>query len=459
MYTMHTHQKSSGPHAEVIRVSFPLVLSMGATTVMEFTDRVFLGRYSLDALAAAVPSGLMALLVMSIFMGTAGYVSVFVAQYTGAGRLDKVGRVLWQGVYFALAATVFFVACSFLGDYAFALMNHGPVLRELEVTYFSILCIFAGFQVLGAVFSGFFMGLGRTRPVMVVTLLGMCLNIPLDYCLINGVWVFPSWGMQGAAVATGLSWVVVATILGCLIFASGKDCDFSLFASLRPHGSMLLRLIRFGIPNGFQFFLDIFAFTVFTAIVGHIGVQELAATNIVLNINGIAFMPLIGFSLGTSTLVGQALGGGNPSWAERVTMASLQIAGMYTVCVGIIYLLFPEALLGLFKPEGFTQSQYAFVMDTGKSLLRIVLVYLGFDVMTFVFAGALKGAGDTAFIMKVTAVAALGCMLVPLSLGVLWQGLGIWFAWSCVLCYIVFLSLCMLVRYHLGRWREMLVID
>ncbi|GAU07900.1 MATE family efflux transporter [Desulfoplanes formicivorans] len=459
MYIMHTQQKRTGPHGEVIRVSFPLVLSMGATTVMEFTDRVFLGRYSLDALAAAVPSGLMALLVMSVFIGTGGYVSVFVAQYTGAGRLDKVGRVLWQGVYFALAATVVFVACSFVGDHVFDLMNHSPEVKKLEVVYFSILCLFAGFQVLGAVFSGFFMGLGRTRPVMLVTLFGMCLNIPLDYCLINGVWLFPQWGMQGAAVATGMSWVVVATVLGCLVFSPGHGRDFSLFASVRPDATLFKRLVRFGFPNGFQFFLDIFAFTVFTAIVGHIGVQELAATNIVLNINGIAFMPLVGFSLGTSILVGQALGGGNPPWAERVTMASMQIAAAYTVCVGIIYLIFPEALLGLFKPVGFTAGEYAYVMETGKSLLYIVLVYLGFDVMTFVFAGALKGAGDTAFIMKATAVAALGCMLVPLSIGILWLGLGLWFAWSCVLCYIVFLSLCMLVRYHLGRWREMLVID
>ena len=449
----------SGPRGDVVRISLPLVLSMGATTVMEFTDRVFLGRYSLDALAAAVPSGLMVLLVMTMFIGTGGYVSVFVAQYTGAGRLDKVGRVLWQGMYFALAATIVLLICSAGGSFVFDLMKHSPAVRELEVDYFSILCRFAGFHVLGAVFSGFFMGLGRTRPVMLVTLLGMCLNIPLDYCLINGVWIFPQWGMQGAAVATGTSWVVVATILGGLVFSPGNARDFSLFASIRLHTPLLMRLVRFGSPNGFQFFLDIFAFTVFTAIVGHIGVQDLAATNIVLNINGIAFMPLIGFSLGTSTLVGQALGAGSPRRAERVTMASLQIAAVYTVCVAVAYLLFPEDLLALFKPVGFTTGEYAHVMETGKGLLYIVLVYLGFDVMTFVFAGTLKGAGDTAYIMKVTAIAAFGCMLVPLSLGILWKGYGIWFAWSCVLCYIVFLSMSMMFRYRFGKWREMLVIE
>jgi len=298
---------------------------------MEFTDRIFLARYSLDAIAAAVPSGFMVLLVMTFFLGTAGYISVFIAHYIGSHRFDSVGKMLWQGIYFSLAATVIFIGFSMLGPLIFDLMGHAPAIRSLESEYFRILCVFAGCDILGTVFSGFYIGQGRTRPVLLVTLLGMFVNIPLDYCLINGIWLFPEWGIRGAAVATGISWAIIMLLLGVLVFLPQQVRHFSLLSTKQLEAARLLRLVRVGFPNGLQFFLDIFAFTVFAAVVGHIGVQELAATNIVLNINAIAFMPLVGFSMGTSTLVGQALGAGCPQKAQLMTRSSLHLAGMYTV--------------------------------------------------------------------------------------------------------------------------------
>jgi len=97
----------------------PLVVSLGATTVMEFTDRLFLARYSLDAIAAALPAGIMALLAMTIFLGTTSYVSVFVAQYTGQGRPEMVGRAVWQGIYVALLGAAVLGGMAFLGRWHF----------------------------------------------------------------------------------------------------------------------------------------------------------------------------------------------------------------------------------------------------------------------------------------------------------------------------------------------------
>ncbi|MDD2218619.1 MAG: MATE family efflux transporter [Desulfoplanes sp.] len=444
----------SASHKEVVRISLPLVLSMGATTLMEFTDRIFLARYSLDAIAAAVPSGFMVLLVMTFFLGTAGYISVFIAHYIGSHRFDSVGKMLWQGIYFSLAATVIFIGFSMLGPLIFDLMGHAPAIRSLESEYFRILCVFAGCDILGAVFSGFYIGQGRTRPVLLVTMLGMFVNIPLDYCLINGIWLFPEWGIRGAAVATGISWAIIMLLLGVLVFLPQQVRHFSLLSTKQLDAARLLRLVRVGFPNGFQFFLDIFAFTVFAAVVGHIGVQELAATNIVLNINAIAFMPLVGFSMGTSTLVGQAMGAGCPQKAQLMTRSSLHLAGMYTVLVAMVYLVFPGPLLGVFKPANLSFEAYAPVLGMSAELLYFVLGYLAFDVLTFVLAGTLKGAGDIAFIVYAHGAAAIVCMIVPLGVGVFWLGRGVYFAWTCVLCYSLFLSTAMTMRYRGGKWKK-----
>ncbi len=86
-------------YREILRVSLPLVAGTSTSMIMEFTDRVFLSHYSLTAIAAAMPGGIAAFLFISFFMGIAGYVSVFIAQYTGAGERRRTGSALWQGIF------------------------------------------------------------------------------------------------------------------------------------------------------------------------------------------------------------------------------------------------------------------------------------------------------------------------------------------------------------------------
>ena len=117
-------------YKDIFRISLPLVLSMGATTVMEFTDRVFLGRYSLDALAAAMPAGITSFLFTSFFIGTAGYVNVFIAQYIGANDNKGVGESLWQGIYFSIFGAVCMALLSLIAVDLFALIGLGRFFIE-----------------------------------------------------------------------------------------------------------------------------------------------------------------------------------------------------------------------------------------------------------------------------------------------------------------------------------------
>ncbi len=103
----------------VVTVSLPLVMSIAETTVMEFTDRVFLSNYSLDAIAAAMPSGYTAFLAMTFFMGIAGYLNVIIAQYTGACAEHRIGASLWQGIYFSIFSGLILCGIAFTGEMLF----------------------------------------------------------------------------------------------------------------------------------------------------------------------------------------------------------------------------------------------------------------------------------------------------------------------------------------------------
>jgi MATE family multidrug resistance protein len=140
-------QKKINPYRSVLRVSLPLVISMSSTMIMEFTDRVFLANYSLDAIAAALPAGITAFLFISFFLGTAQYLNVFVAQYSGSGRPQRIGAVLWQGIYFSVLSGAALGGLSFLAEAVFQIGGHAIEVQILEAVYFRVLCLGSGILI------------------------------------------------------------------------------------------------------------------------------------------------------------------------------------------------------------------------------------------------------------------------------------------------------------------------
>jgi MATE family multidrug resistance protein len=450
--------KKMKPYRQVLRVSLPLVVSMSSTMIMEFTDRIFLANYSLDAIAAALPAGIAAFLFISFFLGTAQYLNVFVAQYTGSGRLQRVGAALWQGIYFSVLSAVAMVSLFFLAEPLFELGGHPPEVRVLEVTYFRVLCLGSGVLIVATALSCFFSGRGKTRPVMIINMIGTLFNIPLDYALINGIWFFPEWGILGAGIATVMSWSLVAVVFAFMIFSGENNRVFNVRNHRAFEANLFGRLMRYGIPSAIQFSMDIFAFTFFIFMVGRIGKLQLAATNIVLSINSLAFMPMMGFSLATSTLVGQALGRNRPDEAVAATRATIHVVLVYISILLVIFLLTPQPLLELFKPTHLAPEAFVGISETGIRLLRFVAAYLFFDALYMIFIGVLKGAGDTRFIMWSIGTLSLAVMILPIYIGVEVFNAGVYFAWSCATCFVFLLFAVSFRRYLQGRWKKLRVV-
>ena len=124
MMTQSVGPKTISSYREVLRVSMPLVVSMTTTVVMTFTDRVFLANYSIDAIAAALPAGIISYVFLVFFADTAGYANVIIAHYTGAGTLHRVGNALWQAIYFAVIAWVIMIGLSFAAGPLFRWVGH-----------------------------------------------------------------------------------------------------------------------------------------------------------------------------------------------------------------------------------------------------------------------------------------------------------------------------------------------
>jgi MATE family multidrug resistance protein len=446
-------------YKEILKISLPLVLSMGATTVMEFTDRIFLGRYSMDALAAAMPAGITSFLFTSFFLGTAGYVNVFIAQYTGANDNKGVGSSLWQGIYFSIFGAVIMALIAIPAVWFFAFIGHDPEIQRLEVIYFRILCYGTGASLLGTTLSCFYSGRGLSRNVMLVNIIGTLFNIPLDYAIINGVWGFPELGIQGAALATVMSWVLIASIFILLIFKKKYNERFGVWKARQFNPKLFMKLMRYGIPGGVQFFLDILAFTFFILIVGRLGKQELAVTNLVMSINSLSYMPMYGFSIGVSTLVGQAMGGRDPNSAVIAANATAHIALAYVFGLVVLFVFLPVPLITLFLPTDLAPADLNSILGMGTILLRFVAAYLFFDSINIIYMGVLKGAGDSRFIMWSMGLAAVFFLFIPVWVGVTQFGMGLYFSWTFITIYLFLLSLMVFTRFYKGKWKTIQIIE
>jgi MATE family multidrug resistance protein len=380
-----------------------------------------------------------------------------VAQHHGAGQDDKVGRVLWQSVPLALFAGVFNLALVPVAPIFFGWVGHVPAVQAEEVILFRILCLGALPVVMASAFSGMLSGLGRTRPVMVVTLSATGINILLDYLLIFGHWGFPEMGIAGAGWASVTSGCVQLVAYSFVVFSTRYRLPYRTL-NWRPDRKAFWALIRFGLPSGVQFFIDMVGFTGFILLVGRLGRNELAATNLAFNVNTIAFMPMIGIGITVSVLVGQALGRNNPALARSSVRSAFDMTVLYMGVVAALFFLAPRLFLLPFAAAS-DPGSFSAIADLTVVLLRFVAIYTLFDACNIIFASAIKGAGDTRFVMWMILCMSLGILVLPSFIAITWLSATVYVCWGIASLYVVALGIAFFLRYRQGKWESMRVIE
>lgn len=449
--------RAEGGGREVITLALPLVVSTSSWTLMLFIDRVFLSWYDPHALAASMPSSMLAFTLICFFLGIASYANTFVAQYFGAGHSERIGLSVWQGIIVGAATYPIIALIVPFAPQIFGLVGHETAIREMEVTYFTIVLWGMGASVMSSALSGFFTGRGRTQTVMVVDIGMAVVNIVLDYIFIFGKLGLPEMGVAGAAYATVIAYLFQFTAFLVLFLSTANRREFGTWIGARFDRELFGRLIKFGFPSGFQMLVDVIAFTFFIMLVGRLGPLELLVANVAFNINMLAFVPMLGAGIAVTTLVGQRLGENRPDIAARSAWSAAALSTGYMATISAVYLIAPEGLLYL-HGASMDPDQFARLTDIAKVLLRFVALYCMFDTLAVIFMGALKGAGDTRFILYVSTVLAVS-MSIASYVGIEIMGLGLFGAWSIITVAIMSVGIVYTLRFVQGKWRSMRVIE
>ena len=452
------HRHPPGSLRELLAVAMPLVISSGSVTLMYVVDRIFLTWHSSEALAAAMPASMVHWSLLSLPFGVAMYTNTFVSQYDGAGRPDRIVASLWQAIYLSLISGVLLAVCTPLAGPIFAWADHGAAVEKLEVRYLEVLCLGSLPFLLSGTLSGFFTGRGRTKVVMWVNVAASLLNIGLDYILIFGNGPIPALGVTRAAIATVSAQCTAVLLYSVVLLRPETVQQFQLLAHRSFDPELFGRLIKYGLPNGAMFLVDVAGFTVFLLLLGQLGSTELAATNLAFNINSMAFVPMLGVGTAVMILVGRRVGEGRPALAVRTTWIAFGGAALYMVCCSTLYLTVPELILAPYAAMA-EAEEFAKVQEMVIMLLRYVAIYAFFDAMIIVFSSAVRGAGDTRFGLLLTLVAAWMVMVVPTWVAIRSDQLTLHIGWLACTGFIVTLGIGFLLRFLGGKWQSMTVLE
>lgn len=442
---------------EVLRISWPLMISMGSGAVMHFCDRVFLSWYAPEAMAAALPAGTLHFTLQCLPLGIAIYVNSFVAQYEGAGRFERIGRVVWQGVWIGVMTAPLFVATIPLAAACFEAVGHSPELARLENIYYQVLTFGVGAWICGAAMSAFFTGRRKTRTVMVVDTSAALMNLVLDYLWIFGHAGFPAGGIAGAAWATVVAQWYRLGVYTWLLFRPHLRSKYGIVSGCRVDGKLLGRLLYYGGPNGLQLLAEGAAFTLMLLWIGRLGDMPMAATTAAFNVNSFAFVPTLGLGMGLTVLVGRELGRNRPDLATRATWSAITIAWLYMGFVALFYVMTPDWFLLGYR-AGMSPETFEPLRRITTVLLRFVAAYSLLDAMNVIFAAALKGAGDTRYIFLANLILSTPPVVI-VWIGVQYFEMGLWGCWIMMTAWVYALGLAFFVRFLQGQWREMRVIE
>lgn len=434
----------------------PLMISSGSQALMNSVDRMMLAGCSEQALAAVTPASLLHWTVVCIPLGTVLYANTFIAQFAGARQPDRMLASFWQSIWLALVAGLLLLCCLPFTRSALTAAGHPPDVTEFEAQYFNTLCAGNLIQLLAAACSCFFSGQQRTGVVMCVSLLAVAVNFGLDYFLIYGMGPLPALGIRGAALATVAARCCELAIYVGLLLSETRRRGLPLGRECRFDPSLIRRFLKFGIPSGLHYFVDNSGFTAFLMLVGKLSSTALAATNLAFSVNGLIFVPLLGFGTAIQTLVGHHVGSGHLHHARQTVRNAVLLGGLWTGGTGILLVLFPNQSLYpffLFADKHETGAGGITALAAQASLLlQFVAVYSFFDSLAVVFSSALRGAGDTVYPMLLTLACSWLVMVLPAWSVVHSSAPSLSSLWMAASANIILTGLLMWARFAAGRW-------
>ena len=379
------------PLRELIRLAWPVALSMISYSVMTVVDTILVGHVGRAELAGVGLGGVSAFVLLCFSFGLLEGAKVLVSQAIGANRRDRATAFLGAAVISALGIGFLTVLLGQGVALVIESLASTEAAGHAASTYLRI-------RILGAPLALLYVALrevryaeGDPKSPMRAAMTAQAVNIGLASLFIFVL----NWGVAGAASATVIAHAVEAGTLSL----SQRSRGFGIGEVRRQH---IVELFRIGLPTGLQFALEVGAFATLSLVISLFSEVEMASHHIAIQVIHFSFLPAMAVAEGASVLIGQAVGAGADHLVKRVAHLALGITAVYAGAWSLLLALGARLIVVAF-------SEDPTVIGVAASLLHVAAVFQIFDACNIVARCSLRGAGDVRYAAVVGVVTSWLC--------------------------------------------------
>ena len=370
----------------LMSMSLPMVVSMLVNSLYNIVDSFFVAQISEDAMTALSLVYPVQNFINAAAIGFGVGINAVIAYYLGAGNARLANTAATRGMLFSalhgVAATVLGIAAmpSFL-----RLFTADETVIGLGVRYARIAFAFGVIIMLGLAFEKIFQAVGSMKTTMVSLLCGCIANIVLDPVLIFGLGPFPSMGIEGAALATGIGQLLTLAVYLALYFA--RPISVHIRAKhLVPRGEMVKRLYSIGVPAILNLALPSILISSLNAILAAYSQVYILVLGIYYKLQTFLYLPANGIVQGMRPVIGYNYGADEHGRVRQIFRVVLCMSGAIMLLGTVVCLVIPGQLMGLFThtPE---------TIRAGETALRIISAGFFVSAVSVTASGALEGLG------------------------------------------------------------------
>jgi len=434
-------------YKEILKIAIPAIAGLSVQVIISLVDAGMIGRlenaeYSLAAMGLGV---LATWAIVSFFSSLATGTQVLVSHRFGRKAFKECGDVLGNSIFIGF---IIGTVIAFLGvNYAYEIANffaRDRIVGDLAGQFFHYRILGIPFFLITVSYRGYFFGIGNTKIFMISGILINVTNIIFNYILIYGEFGIEPMGLAGSGLGSTIATALDALFYFVVSLHPAYKKKYSLYKKFNVDKTILKSIYKISLPVAFQSVFILLGFLSFVAVSGLIGITEQAATQAIISILFMSFLPCYGFGIATQTLVGNNIGRGKYRLARILGYETAKIATYYTVSLAFLFILIPQYLLLIITTE---QK----IIDSAINAMRIAGFAQIFYATGIVLANGLQACGRTTFVMISEVVANL-LIFVPVSyfLGI-YLGLGLTGAWLALPIYVITYSVIILLKFKYGK--------
>jgi len=390
-------------HKKILSISLPAAFNSLLDMLQVITDLIMVGTISAMAVAS-VGLGLQALMfVFSILTLLQVGTNALISRFYGSKRMKQGSLALATLLRFAFFLSLPLTLLWYFGANAYyGLMGVEEGVATLGASYVSILTFMIPFMLIRFVFVTALNATGDTKTPMYVKIASIAMNVSLNYLLIFGNLGFPAMGVEGAALAT-----VIVNGLEVMVYVWLYVKKKTPFKPLLYFSKSLLdRALKVGLPATYERTLTVSSFMLFTYIIADYSTEALAGYQIGLRVEGLAFMPGIGFTIAAMALMGQGLGAKKPEQAREDVLLVLKYATALMFSLSFFMIFTPELIVQQFTNDAKTIEEASLYLK----IVGLSQIPLAFN---FVLSGALRGAGDSKRTLRINLTSLWLVRIIP----------------------------------------------